>query len=186
MLKHNLARFPFARQVALTMSSMIFSSACPSADVDSVVPPGVAWSRAEVRCLAELGPVLEAVAAALTGADFPAGDVRAVRLAVLEALVNGIKHGHKGDPSKAVRLAWRFDHRGVLARVEDDGPGFDPSLLPDPLDPVTGERRGGRGLLLMAACMSAVSYSRQRRRLTLWKSRTSSPEQQRSLLPQGD
>jgi serine/threonine-protein kinase RsbW len=104
-----------------------------------------------------------------------------VRLAVQEALVNGIKHGHKGDPSKAVRLAWRFDDRGLLVQVEDDGPGFDPTLLPDPLDPVTGERRG-RGLLLIAACMTAVSYSRQRRRLTLWKSRTASPEQQRCPL----
>jgi anti-sigma regulatory factor (Ser/Thr protein kinase) len=174
MLKHNLARFPFAQQGALTMSSIIFSAACPSAEVDSVVPLGVAWSRAEVRCQAELGPVLDAVAAALTGADFPAEDVRAVRLAVQEALFNGIKHGHKGDPSKAVRLAWRCGHQGVLARVEDDGPGFNPSLLPSPLDPVTGERRGGRGLLLIAACMNAVSYSRQHRCLTLWKRRTAS------------
>jgi serine/threonine-protein kinase RsbW len=136
-----------------------------------------AWSWAEVRCLAELGPVLDAVTAALSAAGYPAEDVRAVRLAVQEALVNGIKHGHKGDPSKAVRLAWRFDERGLLAQVEDDGPGFDPTLLPDPLDPITGERRGGRGLLLLAAWMTAVSYSRQRRRLTLWKRRTVSPEQ---------
>jgi anti-sigma regulatory factor (Ser/Thr protein kinase) len=157
------------------MSSMIFSAACPSAEVDSVVPPGTAWSRAEVRCRAELGPALAAVAAALSAAGYPAEDVRAVRLAVQEALVNGLEHGHKGDPSKAVRLAWWCDRRGLLAWVEDDGPGFDPALLHDPLDPVTGERRGGRGLLLIAACMSAVSYSRQRSRLTLWKSRTASP-----------
>jgi serine/threonine-protein kinase RsbW len=159
----------------MTMNTMILPTACSSSEVASVVPPRAAWSRAEVRCWAELGPVLDDLAAALTAAGYPAEDVRAVRLAVQEALVNGIKHGHKGDPSKAVRLAWQFDERGLLAHVEDDGPGFDPTLLPDPLDPVTGERRGGRGLLLIAVCMSAVSYSRQRRRLTLWKRRTASP-----------
>ena len=164
------------------MNTMPLAAACPSAEDASAVPPRAAWLSAEVRCRAELGPVLEAVAVALTAAGYPAEDVRAVWLALEQAAVNGIEHGHKGDPSKAVRLAWQFDERGLLAQVEDDGPGFDPTLLPDPLDPVTGERRGGRGLLLIGAWMSAVSYSRQRRRLTLWKRRTVSPEQQRYLL----
>jgi anti-sigma regulatory factor (Ser/Thr protein kinase) len=133
-----------------------------------------AWSCAEVRCRAELGPVLEAVATALTAAGFPTVDVVAVRRALEQAAVNAIEHGHAGDPSKAVRLAWRFDERGLLARVEDDGPGFDPTLLPDPLDPLNPERRSG-GLVVIAACVSAVSYSQRRRRLTLWKRRTASP-----------
>ena len=110
----------------------------------------------------------------LTAAGYPGEDVGAVRLAVEQAAVNGIEHGHAGDPGKAVRLAWRFDERGLLARVEDDGPGFDPSLLPDPLRP-DNPQRGGGGLVLIAASMTAVSYSRQRGRLTLWKSRTQTP-----------
>jgi anti-sigma regulatory factor (Ser/Thr protein kinase) len=122
----------------MTRNTMPLSAAWPSTEVASDVPPRAAWSRAEVRCLAELGPVLDAVAAALTAARYPAEDIRAVRLAVQQALVNGLEHGHKGDPSKAVRLAWRFDDRGLLAQVEDDGPGFDPVLLPDPLDPSPG------------------------------------------------
>jgi serine/threonine-protein kinase RsbW len=145
----------------MTVDAMT-SSACPS----SVA----AWSCAEVRCRAELGPALDAVVAALTAAGYPAEDVGAVRLALEQAAVNGIEHGHGGDPGKAVRLSWRCDDRGLLARVEDDGPGFDPSLLPDPLRPDNPQRRGG--LVLIAACMTAVSYSRQRRRLTLWKCRT--------------
>jgi serine/threonine-protein kinase RsbW len=156
------------------MNPMILSAACPSSEVASAVPPRAAWLCAEVRCRAELGPVLDTVAAALTAAGYPAEDVVAVRLALEQAAVNGIEHGHGGDSSKAVRLAWRFDDRGLLARVEDDGPGFDPTLLPDPLDPLNPERRSG-GLVVIAACMSALSYSRPRRRLTLWKRRTASP-----------
>jgi serine/threonine-protein kinase RsbW len=156
----------------MTTKPMIPAADCSSCELTSAVPPrAAAWSCAEVRCLAELAAVLDAVAAALTAAGYPAEDVLAVRLALEQAAVNAIEHGHAGDPSKAVRLAWRFDDRGLLARVEDDGPGFDPTLLPDPLQPVDPERRGA-GLVLIAASMSAVSYSRQRRRLTLWKSRT--------------
>jgi serine/threonine-protein kinase RsbW len=160
----------------MTTNPMILPAACPSAEVASAVPPrAAAWWRAEVRCRAELGCVLDAVAADLAAAGYPDEDVVAVRLALEQAAVNAIEHGHGGDPSKAARLAWRFDDRGLLARVEDDGPGFDPALLPDPLQPVDPERRGGGGLVLIAACMSAVSYSRQRRRLTLWKRRTARP-----------
>jgi len=154
---------------------MTLTAACPSAEVASAGSSRTAavWSRAEVRCLAELCPVLDAVAAALTAASYPAEDVGAVRLALEQAALNSLEHGHGGDPSKAVRLAWRFADAGLLARVEDDGPGFDPTLLPDPLDPVREARRGG--LVLIAASVSAVSYCRRRRRLTLWKSRTVSP-----------
>jgi serine/threonine-protein kinase RsbW len=151
---------------------MNLPGACPSSEGASDVPDrDAAWSCAEVRCRAELGPALDAVAAVLTAAGYPAEDVGAVRLALEQAAVNGLEHGHGGDPSKAVRLAWRCDERGLLARVEDDGPGFDPSLLPDPLRPDNPQRHGG-GLLLIVACMTAVSYSRQRGRLTLWKRRT--------------
>jgi anti-sigma regulatory factor (Ser/Thr protein kinase) len=73
--------------------------------------------------------------------------VRAVRLALEQAAGNAIEHGHQGDPGKAVRLAWRFADGGLLATVEDDGPGFDPCLLPDPLDPLSGQRRGGLVLI---------------------------------------
>jgi serine/threonine-protein kinase RsbW len=171
----------------MTMNTRALPAACSSSEVAPGLPTHTraAWSRAEVRRRAELGPVLDAVAAALTTAGYLAEDVLAVSVALEQAVVNSITHGHGGDPSKAVRLAWRFADRGLLARVEDDGPGFDPALLPDPLDPFTGQRRSGRGLQLIAACMTAVSYCRQRRRLTLWKRRTTSPDQQRWLLPCG-
>ena len=33
--------------------------------------------------------------------------------------------------------------------VADEGPGFDPQLLPDPTDPANLERPSGRGVLFM-------------------------------------
>ena len=43
--------------------------------------------------------------------------------------------------------------------IRDDGPGFDPSQLPDPTDPEYLERPHGRGLMLMRTFMSEVSYN---------------------------
>ena len=43
--------------------------------------------------------------------------------------------------------------------IRDEGPGFDPSKLPDPTAPEYLERPHGRGLMLMRTFMSDVSYN---------------------------
>jgi CheY-like chemotaxis protein/anti-sigma regulatory factor (Ser/Thr protein kinase) len=43
--------------------------------------------------------------------------------------------------------------------VQDEGPGFDPSTLPDPTDPANIDRPCGRGLLLMRTFMDSVEYN---------------------------
>ena len=43
--------------------------------------------------------------------------------------------------------------------VRDEGPGFDPSELPDPTDPANLDRPCGRGLLLMRTFMDSVEYN---------------------------
>lgn len=43
--------------------------------------------------------------------------------------------------------------------IRDEGPGFDPSKLPDPTDPEYLERPHGRGLMLMRTFMNEVTYN---------------------------
>ncbi|MDB5389755.1 MAG: response regulator receiver [Planctomycetaceae bacterium] len=43
--------------------------------------------------------------------------------------------------------------------IRDDGPGFDPSSLPDPTDPEYLERPHGRGLMLMRTFMNEICYN---------------------------
>ena len=47
--------------------------------------------------------------------------------------VNAIKHGHHGDPSKEVQLRYHFTTECILAEIEDQGSGFKPEDVPDPL-----------------------------------------------------
>ena len=56
--------------------------------------------------------------------------------------------------------------------IRDEGPGFDPSSLPDPVDPPNLERPSGRGLLLMRTFMEQVIYNDIGNQVTLIKRRT--------------
>ena len=53
--------------------------------------------------------------------------------------------------------------------VRDEGPGFDPAVLPDATDPANIERPSGRGLLLMRTFMDEVRYNERGNEVTLIK-----------------
>jgi len=47
----------------------------------------------------------------------------------------------------------------AVVTVGDQGPGFDPTTLPDPTDPENLEKISGRGLLLMRSFMDVVEFN---------------------------
>jgi DNA-binding response OmpR family regulator len=54
-------------------------------------------------------------------------------------------------------------------RIRDEGPGFDPSGLPDPTAPANLEKPSGRGLLLMRTFMDDVLFNQNGNEVTLVK-----------------
>jgi serine/threonine-protein kinase RsbW len=147
-------------------------SKSPAAPDRQVLRRPARWHQASARTLDEAARVVETITAQVRAADFSKQDVFAVRLALDEALVNAIKHGHGGDPAKAVRVRWRLRPGGVQVRVLDRGPGFDPGDVADPLTGAGLERDCGRGLLLMRAAMTRVRYSRRGNAVSLYKARS--------------
>jgi serine/threonine-protein kinase RsbW len=127
--------------------------------------------REETLQAAAVPQALRHVEAALEVLGYSERDRFAVRLALDEALANALKHGNRGDPAKCVRLCWRVTPECVLAKVEDEGEGFDPAAVPDPRDPENLERSCGRGLLLMRHYMDEVRYHGRGNRVTLGKRR---------------
>jgi serine/threonine-protein kinase RsbW len=89
---------------------------------------------------------------------FSARDVFGMRLALEEAIVNAIKHGNRMDPAKSVRIVCEVDETRVFVEVEDQGPGFNPTDVPDPTAEENLEKPGGRGIMLMRAFMTRVEY----------------------------
>jgi serine/threonine-protein kinase RsbW len=115
--------------------------------------------------------VIEEIATALEAAGYSFKETFGVRLALEEALVNAIKHGHKGDPSKEAHLRFHLTRERLIAEIEDQGPGFDPHAVPDPLAPENLERPCGRGLVLMRHYMTWVRFNENGNRVTLCRLR---------------
>ncbi len=118
-------------------------------------------------------------------------------VALHEALTNAIFHGNlelssaikEEDEKKYYSMAMErrqqppFRDRRVhvsttLTRdtvtfvVRDEGPGFDPSILPDPTDPSNLEKVSGRGLLLIQTFMDHVEHNDKGNQIMMVKHRT--------------
>jgi serine/threonine-protein kinase RsbW len=57
----------------------------------------------------------------------------------------------------------------MLVEIRDEGPGFDPDGLPDPLAPQNLERPGGRGVFLIRQYMTWVQFNETGNAVTLCK-----------------
>ncbi len=89
-------------------------------------------------------------------------DVReGIDLAVREAVANAIKHGNKQDPDKQVHVDLLLEGDELIIRIADEGAGFDPSAVPDPLAPENILRTNGRGILFMRKSVDDVQFSVQ-------------------------
>jgi serine/threonine-protein kinase RsbW len=147
----------------------------PDRDGDSAVPliaSGRVWAgTATVRTLADIASVLQVLLDALERNDFPAPEIQSIHLAVHEAIANAVKHGHQSDPGKQVRIRYLINHVGLLAQIEDEGPGFRPDWILNPPSPEFRTPGRGRGLRLLVENMSEVRYNACGNCVTLLKHR---------------
>lgn len=86
-----------------------------------------------------------------------------VSVAIRESVINAIKHGNKSDVSKHVFV--EFDTAGAAEpalsiRVRDEGEGFDPETVANPLDPENLLKSSGRGIFLIRNFMDDVRLQR--------------------------
>ena len=95
--------------------------------------------------------------ASLVGFDDDAAHYMSV--AVRESVVNAIKHGNKGDEAKRVSVAFTLHPDALEVKVQDQGTGFDPGQVPDPVAPENLLKADGRGIFFMRSFMDQVAYS---------------------------
>ena len=115
--------------------------------------------------------VQEQIALRLKSCQFEDREIFGIRLALEEALVNAIKHGNREDPEKKVRIELCVRHDYIEIGISDEGPGFNPDWVADPLADENLERPSGRGLFLMRHYMSEVIYHPPGNRVTMSKIR---------------
>ncbi|MBM3779649.1 MAG: ATP-binding protein [Acidimicrobiia bacterium] len=87
-----------------------------------------------------------------------------VGLAVRESVVNAILHGNCGDVEKRVVVEFSYLQEdaatGLAISVRDEGCGFDPDSLPDPLAPENLLKPSGRGIFLIRSFMDEMVLRR--------------------------
>jgi serine/threonine-protein kinase RsbW len=85
-------------------------------------------------------------------------------MAVRETVINAISHGNRNDPAKLVFIDYSAtpdDKPAVfVVSVRDQGPGFDPDTVRDPLTPENILSANGRGIFLVRQFMDDVSIRR--------------------------
>ena len=88
-----------------------------------------------------------------------------IGVAVRESVINAIKHGNKEDKQKAVTLEFTLAPRQRAERltvsVLDEGEGFDPDAIADPLAPENILKSSGRGIFFMRSFMDDVAIERR-------------------------
>ena len=86
-----------------------------------------------------------------------------VSVAIRESVINAIKHGNRNDATKRVFVEFGTSMGEVpelSIRVRDQGEGFDPELVANPLDPENLLKSSGRGIFLIRSFMDDVQLRR--------------------------
>lgn len=84
-----------------------------------------------------------------------------LRVVLSEALSNAIVRGNGEDQSKWVHVEAELLPEAIRVSVTDEGPGFDPGTIPEPIRPEQLDEAGGRGLFLIRKLVDSVQFNEQ-------------------------
>ena len=90
--------------------------------------------------------------------DLPEETRHWILMALREALANAIKHGNSQDVAKRVHLDMDVVDDDLRLTIRDEGSGFDPKGVADPLAPENRMKTSGRGIFYMKTFMDEVAF----------------------------
>jgi serine/threonine-protein kinase RsbW len=96
-------------------------------------------------------------------AGFNEEEQDSLAIAVTEIGNNAIIHGNKKNPKKKVFVNIAVNGHEVRVTIRDQGSGFDPEALSNPLDPENLLRESGRGVFIVRSLMDEVLYNFSKR-----------------------
>src|SRR2546422_2205364 len=105
----------------------------PDGSVESTIPSDLTEAR----------NLQEVIERQLQRLQYEEKEIFGIRLALEEAIVNAIKHGNRMDAGKRVHVRFRVEADRFEIGITDEGPGYDPDSLPDPLSDENLERPSG-------------------------------------------
>ncbi|HNR68785.1 MAG TPA: ATP-binding protein [bacterium] len=89
---------------------------------------------------------------------FSADDLDSLAIAVTEVVANAIYHGNKCDPQKKVKIRFTITTAAFVVSVMDQGRGFCPDELGNPVAPENLLKGSGRGIFIVQALIDRVTF----------------------------
>jgi len=114
--------------------------------------------------LAEVEPLIEELA---TITPLDEDKKSGLLLCASEAVTNAMLHGNKMNPDKKVTITANADDNEITFTVLDEGDGFNPDDIPNPLAEENLLKPSGRGVFLMNTYCDEVIYQKNGTQLTL-------------------
>lgn len=81
-----------------------------------------------------------------------------IMISITEVVNNGIIHGNRSDPEKHVYVTCSCYDDRLEFIIRDEGTGFSPDDIPDPLHEENLLKEGGRGVLIVRSMMDDVHF----------------------------
>ena len=94
----------------------------------------------------------------LRGKGISEDTIANLAIAVTELVNNAIKHGNKLKKSKIVRVDLYCDSGRIEVTVSDEGNGFDPHDIPNPLAEENLLKEIGRGIFIVNSLIDEVKF----------------------------
>ncbi len=79
-------------------------------------------------------------------------------ISITEIVNNAILHGNKNDPGKLVTVELKFGREDVEVSIKDEGKGFKPDSIPNPIDESNLLNQVGRGIFIVRSLMDSVDF----------------------------
>ena len=129
----------------------------------STAPDGAFGTLVTVRLPSEVECIEEAVELVtrhcLAGQDAAARTRFRLQVVLSEALSNAIVRGNREDRAKWVDVRAELGPDVIRLEVTDEGPGFDPNAVPEPIRAEQLDEANGRGLFLIRKLVDAVEFN---------------------------
>jgi len=92
-----------------------------------------------------------------------------ILIALTESFNNALIHGNENDESRKIQVVFESKPKGLSFIVTDEGSGFDPDIVPDPLDlEIDSSTQTGRGLFLIRSLSDKVEIKNEGRSIEMF------------------
>jgi serine/threonine-protein kinase RsbW len=116
--------------------------------------------RLDIASRLDMLDMVQTVLSHLAGViGFDEESIHYMTVALRESVVNAIRHGNQADEQRRVAVDFVVGDRSIEVRVQDEGKGFDPTAVPDPVAEENLLKPNGRGIFFMRSFMDVVEYA---------------------------